>query len=327
MNVKDYLSNKNQLCNVTRFEYSEGMARGTNAIRVNNGIGLDFVVLTDRGMDIGELYYKGELISYLSETGIVNPCYYDHRDDHWLYSFGGGFLVTCGLTQVGEPCEFRGEHFGLHGRISNVPARETGYRNEIIDQNGYVNIWGEVHQAKHQGENLVLYREIKASNLENSIQIKDRICNLGLNRQPLMVLYHYNFGYPFLYPGFRILADIEKSIGVDAASEANKHTYNDFYSPADACEDLTVLHRLREGRVVMQGEKTRVTLSYSADNLPYLGQWKHLCKREYVLGIEPCNNHIGGVAFEHDNGTLKYIEPDETVENFFEIVFTENGHE
>lgn len=72
MSVIDYLSNKNQLCNVIKFIYAEGKAKGTEAIRINNGRGLDFVVLSDRGMDIGELYFKGQLISYISKTGVVN---------------------------------------------------------------------------------------------------------------------------------------------------------------------------------------------------------------------------------------------------------------
>jgi hypothetical protein len=329
MNNLDYISNKNQLCNVTKFIYTEGKAKGTKAIRVNNGIGLDFVVLTDRGMDIGELYFKGELISYMSETGVVNPCYFNEKGDQWLRSFGGGFLVTCGLTQVGEPCSFNGENYGLHGNISNIPASEVSYCNRILGQNGYVTIRGEVHQAKHQGENLLLDRTIKVNNLENKLLINDRICNNGLVSQPLMILYHYNFGFPFLRPGFKILADIDinESIGLDEYSRANIHTYNDFYTPRAMREDLTIAHRLKTGQVVLQGKTSKIKLLYNTEHLPFMGQWKHLCKREYVLGIEPCNNHIKGIAYENDNSTLRYIKPDETIENQFEIEFMKNENE
>lgn len=324
MSTLDYISNKKQLCNVTKFLYAEGKAQGVNAIRVNNGIGLDFVVLTDRGMDIGELYYKGQLISYLSETGVVNPSYYNDKKDEWLRSFGGGFLVTCGLTQVGEPCTYNGEMYGLHGRISNIPASEVGYTNRLSGETATVTICGEVHQAKHQGENLILNRTIRTTSHENKILITDLITNNGLKRQPLMMLYHYNFGYPFLQPGFKIATDIKESIGLDEYSKANIHTYNDFYPPKEYREDLTIIHRLHSGKVRLNGNNCSVKITYNTENLPFLGQWKHLCKKEYVLGIEPCNNHINGLAYEEENGSLRYIESGEVVENRFEIEFMEN---
>ena len=113
-----YLSNPDVLLRIQKFQYTEGRAKGTEAFRVTNAAGLDFTVLIDRAMGIGDLFYKGERISFLTENGVVNPAYYEPEGTNWLRSFGGGFLCTCGLDQVGEPCEGH----GIHGRIDNIPA-------------------------------------------------------------------------------------------------------------------------------------------------------------------------------------------------------------
>jgi len=34
---------------------------------------------------------------------------------------------------------------------------------------------------------------------------------------------------------------------------------------------------------------------------------------EYVCGIEPCNNLVGGRKVEREKGTLKFIEPGERI--------------
>ena len=62
-----------QIAGATRFEYTEGKAKGTAAIEIKNGSGLRFVVLPDRGMDIGYTECNGIAVSYISKTGVVNP--------------------------------------------------------------------------------------------------------------------------------------------------------------------------------------------------------------------------------------------------------------
>ena len=42
-------------------------------------------------------------------------------------------------------------------------------------------------------------------------------------------------------------------------------------------------------------------------------QWKQLGMGEYVCGIEPGNAFVGGRKEERENGTLKYVEPGESV--------------
>lgn len=58
---------------------------------------------------------------------MVYPAYYHAAGIDWLRSFGGGLVVTCGLDHFGSPSLDQGETFGLHGRVSNVPAARVNY--------------------------------------------------------------------------------------------------------------------------------------------------------------------------------------------------------
>ena len=142
MNRK-YLSNESVLLDVRRLTVAEGRGKGVDLFRITNSAGLDFDVIIDRAMAIGQLRVDGQLISYTSETGIVHPCFYEKDGFGWLRSFGGGFLATCGLAQVGEPCEGH----GLHGRIDNIPAEQVSWRRWWEDDVLWAEISGTMYEV------------------------------------------------------------------------------------------------------------------------------------------------------------------------------------
>jgi len=43
------------------------------------------------------------------------------------------------------------------------------------------------------------------------------------------------------------------------------------------------------------------------DTLPLLLHWKNMCTHDYVVGLEPSNNHIMGRDRERANGTLPVL--------------------
>ena len=93
--------------------------------------------------------------------------------------FGGGFLATCGLRQVGEPCEGH----GLHGRIDNIPAEEVGWRRWWEGDTLWAQITGTMYEACHQGEYLRLRRTIRLNHKEKKIWVEDAVQNLGSTPQ------------------------------------------------------------------------------------------------------------------------------------------------
>ena len=104
------------------------MGRGIRIADVDNGSGLRFAVLLDRGMDIGDASFNGVPFAYQSPVGMVHPPYFEPDGYRWLRSFGGGLMTGCGLRNVGNPEVEEGMCVtgpqGLHGRLSNTPAED-----------------------------------------------------------------------------------------------------------------------------------------------------------------------------------------------------------
>ena len=68
MNAK--ISNPAQLCSVRQMYFSGGREGNERVLLVENGR-LSFTVLADRALDIYDLRYRGENISFLSKTDFV----------------------------------------------------------------------------------------------------------------------------------------------------------------------------------------------------------------------------------------------------------------
>lgn len=320
--IMQYIGDISQIGGIKRYNFSEGKAKGVGALDVNNGSGLVFTVVADRGIDIYQLSFKGIPISFISKTGIVSPYFYNDRSYEWLRSFGGGFLTTCGLTQVGEPCSFEGQEYGLHGQYSNIPADKVSVFSDWCDDKYVIEISGEVRQAKVQFENLVLKRKIRTLLGVDELTVEDVIINEGSKEEPFMILYHMNFGYPFLNPYTDIRIPSKSIKGWDEYSQSNIERCMEIDEPQpeaheltfyhDACCDSTGFTRFLVTNNVKNSD-IGVLVEYDKKVLNNLVQWKYLQKKDYVMAIEPCNNLVKGVDYENRHGKLKFLKPGEEV--------------
>jgi len=57
--IYQYFGSLQQVAGLRRFTYAEGKAKGLEAVECRSGSGLRFVILIDRGMDIGLCEYQG----------------------------------------------------------------------------------------------------------------------------------------------------------------------------------------------------------------------------------------------------------------------------
>ena len=141
-----------QLAGIRWLEAGDGKARGSRLLDVWTGIGLRFQVNRDRALDISSCDFKGMPLSWRSPVGDVHPAYYELQGIGWLRSFPGGLLTTCGLDQFGLPSQDGGGDFGLHGRISNLPADQVNTRTYWEGDDYKLEISAEVRQASVFGE-------------------------------------------------------------------------------------------------------------------------------------------------------------------------------
>ncbi len=114
-----------QLASIRRLAIEDGKGRGMRVWEVSNGSGLAFTVYPDRGLDIGRASIRGVPVAWYSANGEVAPAFYEPEGAGWLRSWAGGLLTSCGLANVGTPCDVGGEPQGLHGRLSHIPAAEV----------------------------------------------------------------------------------------------------------------------------------------------------------------------------------------------------------
>ena len=288
------------------------------AFDVRNGSGLEFTVLADRGLDIAGLSFKGINCSYISKTGLVAPEYYEKDGVELLRSFLGGFLTTCGLRNVGGPCEDEGEHFGLHGRISHTPAEEV---RAYIDWQGEVpcmTIVGTMREARFFGENLLLHRIIKCRYGDNRISLRNIIENRGFRREPLMLLFHFNLGYPLLDEDAELITSTANLRPRTAEAEGGMADYARFQPPTPGYSEQVFFHDLNsdangDTTVALINRKIElgVALRFNKRQLFNFTQWKQMGEGEYVVGLEPCNNYVDGRVEAKKNKTIEYLEAGE----------------
>ncbi len=317
-----YVGDLNQVFGIKEYVLSGGKANGVRAFDVRNGSGLEFTVLADRGLDIAELSFRGTNCSYLSKTGILSPEYYEENNLGFLRSFYAGFLTTCGLRNVGSPCEENGEAFGLHGRISNTPAEEVCAKTEWDGEIPVLTVSGKMREARLFGENLVLDRKISCRYGENKILIRNAVENLGFKRERLMVLFHFNLGYPLLDEDALLLTPTEQLTPRDKEAARGEAFFDRCQEPTPRYAEQVFYHNLRSDGTGNTGaalinEKLGigVAIQFNKKQLFNFTQWKQMGEGEYVLGMEPCNCYVGGRTDSRNEGMIEYLEPGE-VRNF-----------
>lgn len=300
---------------------TDGKAEGVRAIEVVTGTGLHFTVLPGRGMDIPFASYKGKAIGFHSGTGITSPAYYAEPGLEWRRTFYAGLLTTCGLTNAGAPSVDQGRPFGLHGRVANAAAENISMDQDWEADEFVIRLKGTMREAEAMMENLTLTRRIETRLGANGFRIRDTVCNRGFEAQPLMLLYHCNFGFPLLGTGARIVGPIRKSAARDdeAAKDRGLEECLTFPEPVLAYREKVFFHTLAaeaDGRTFVallnrdtgDGQPLGIVVRWSQKELPILCEWKMPCKGFYALGLEPSNVLPVGRGVLRERGSLPMIE-------------------
>ncbi|GAA0181308.1 aldose 1-epimerase family protein [Clostridium sediminicola] len=330
---KDYLMKRvgdiSQIAGAKQYELSSGKGKGVSGIDVKTGTGFEFTVLPDRGMDIAWASYKGIPISFISKTGIVSSAHYNEQDLEFLRSFYAGLLTTCGLTYMGAPCEDQGEQLGLHGRISNIPAEDVSVYQEWENGEFIIKIRGKVRESRVFGENITLTREISTKLGDNKIIINDIVENCGFNEQPLMMLYHCNFGYPFISEDTKLITNNNSIVPRNEHSQRGLDECKVFDEPIHNYMEEVFYHDILadengDAKAVLfnptLGEKgLGAYVKYNKEHLPNLIEWKQMGEGDYAVGLEPSTWYPDGRAIARDKGELLFIEPGEKKEFKIEI--------
>lgn len=328
---KDILSHVgrlSQIGGISPFVHAEGKAKGTSTLRVRTARGLEFWVVPDKGMDIYEASFRGRSLCWHSPTGMVHPAFYSNRGLEWLKGFTGGLLTTCGLSTAGAPSRDQGEDLGLHGSISNTPAESVSWSENWDHDDCHFRISGSMRESSVHGPNLVLHRIITSSLNATSFILHDVVENQGVRTAPLMVLYHFNFGFPLLTSRSKVYAPSLRVTPIDDFSRASVDQWDLFDTPTLGLAEKVYFHDMNSGdsgkvTVVLVSDHEDpafgISMVYDSSTLPMFNQWKMTAANHFVLGLEPANCNTQGRERERQQGTLQSLEPGERKEFKVEI--------
>ena len=295
-------NNLDTLFGARRVEMVDGRGTGHKLIEVKTTAGLRAVLSESRCLDIAELEYRGVNLGYLSKNGITqipntNPDVNSFRK-YWF----GGFLSTCGVRNTGAFSEINGEFFPFHGHIGMTPAE---YLNITVDENEIV-ITGRMRETELFAHSLEMERKIIIPSDGAKITVKDTVYNLTPEAETVLLLYHINFGFPFLSEDLELEFPKGEVRGRDDYDQQRISEHMKITKPIDGEPEVVFFHNPSERDVVVKlsneplGMNAKV--SYDREQLSVLAEWKCMRSGDYALGIEPSTSIIRGRKKELENG-------------------------
>ncbi|MEM2111318.1 MAG: aldose 1-epimerase family protein [Candidatus Bathyarchaeia archaeon] len=307
-----------------------GFSDGVDVITVNNGK-LSFIVVPTRGMGIWKGTYQGVFLGWDScIKELVHPNFINLEARGglgWLDGFNE-WIVRCGLNSFGAPGkdiikDNTGKEkevmLNLHGRIANIPASMVEVKIGLKPP-FELGVEGVVYERTMFGSNLKLTTSISTTLGSNSLKISDMIENLRGVSDEMQILYHCNFGSPFLEEGACFVAPIKRVAPRDVTASRNMDKFDIFSSPERGFVEQVYFMELlgdNEGRtkaMLVNKDKTKaVSVSFSLRNLPFFTLWKNTSAIEdgYVIGFEPGTGFPNMRQFERQQNRVIKLEPKE----------------
>ena len=327
------LGRLDQLAGVRLVTLGDGSERGVRVLEFRTGNGFAFDVIVDRAFDIGRAELRGTPLAWTSAVGFAGPWYYEWRDLGFFRNWGGGLLTTCGIDHAlfmaedtAEQYHYppkQTEQFGLHGRVSNRPAKLVGYGERWDGDDCVLYAEGEVLQASVFGEQLLLRRRIETHVGSSTLTVHDVVENVGFDTTPHMLLYHVNAGFPVVDEASEVLVPARS---VEPRGEHSVENYTTLAGPEPGWVEQVFEHEVQaesDGRVPVGIVNRRLNLGlyevFRHDQLPFHFMWRTLGEGTYAVGIEPCTNRVAGRLDARERGELIELAAGETREYELEL--------
>ncbi|WP_428306248.1 aldose 1-epimerase family protein [Lacipirellula sp.] len=313
-----------------------GKQEGTELIVVSNGK-LRFGVSPTRGMSVVFLEQISDdkfPVGWKSPiTEVVHPQFVDLESRNglgWLDGFNE-WMCRCGLefaghpgkdaftTNTGEPGEMP---LTLHGKIGNTPASRVTFSIDEAPPHR-IRIKGTVFERSFHGPKLRLETEISTVPGSESVEINDRVANLGGSEQEFQLIYHTNYGDPILEQGAKIFGAFKALQPMNEHAAKSIAEWNMCQASTPGFVEQVYLATPvgdAEGRTSILLENSTGTkgasISWNIAQLPYVTIWKNLDAKEdgYVTGLEPGTGFPFNRRVERHFGRVPTLQPGETRE-------------
>ena len=311
-----------------------GLADGVDIIEVSNGP-LAFVVVPTRGMGIWRGSYEDCALGWDAPVnGPVNPMFVNALERGglgWLQGFDE-WIVRCGLASNGAPgrdvvLDNNGNpaevDLTLHGKIANTPAHRVEVR-VTPGEPAEIAVIGVVDESMLFCPQFQLRTTISTSPGSNALTVFDEVTNMQAVDAELELLYHCNFGPPFLEQGAQLVAPAREIAPRDARAADGIGSYDTYAGPTPGYVEQVYWYDLNtdgQGNTLAMlrnaaGDKGAV-LRYHKEQLPWFTQWKNTAAASdgYVTGLEPGTNLPNLKTFEREKGRVVTLPPGGTYES------------
>jgi len=308
-----------------------GLSDGVDIIEVDNGA-LSFSVLSTRGMGIWRGEYRGLRIGWDAPVrGPVHPKFVNAQERGglgWLAGFDEA-IVRCGLDSTGAPgADVVPNNMGvpteveltLHGKIANLPASRVEVQ-VVPGDPPELAVIGEVYEAALFCPQYRLVSKVSTKCGSSALTIVDEVTNLKAIEAEMELLYHCNFGPPFLEEGARLEVAARTVAPRDPRAVEGIDGYDAYLGPTPgyveqvywydllAEDDGSTLAMLRSAAA-----NKALVLRFNKRELPAFTQWKNTAAESdgYVTGLEPATDFPNAKVFERERGRVVEMAPGET---------------
>jgi galactose mutarotase-like enzyme len=299
-----------------------GLSDGVDVVEIQNGE-LSILALPTRGMGIWKAEFRGVPIGWQSPVRLpVNPAFVNLKERDglgWLNGFNE-LMCRCGLSFHGPPGMDGDSEVTLHGRIANLPAHKV-VANVCDEGEGTLSVTGTVDECSLFGPALRLESTVSTVAGSNSLTIRDRIINLGGQPTEFEILYHTNFGRPFMEEGSQLVVPVGEIAPRDPHSASGLENWDLYPAPQAGMQEEAFFFDLQsdaddqtEMLLKNAAGDLGVSMSWRKSELPCFTLWKNPQAEPdgYVTGLEPGTSLPNLKSFERDQGRLITLGPGES---------------
>ncbi len=218
-------------------------------------------------------------------------------------------MVRCGLENNGAPYEGH----GLHGRIANIPAHHVSVHVDDAPPHA-ITVEGRVAESTLFFTQVEMTTKITTEPGSNRLVVRDEFVNRSDSPGSMQLLYHWNFGPPYLGEGSEFAAPIETLAPRDPRAAEGLDHWQTYGGPEPGFAEQAYFARLRgegpEGRTLAllkaRGDRKAVVLRFQTSQLPCFTLWKNTrgLREGYVTGLEPATNYPNPRPFEESRGRV-----------------------
>ena len=142
--------------------------------------------------------------------------------------------------------------------------------------------------------------------------------NRSAQSAEMQMLYHCNFGPPFLEAGSRVLAPVREMAPQTPRAAEGVDSYETYARPTVGFAEQVYLYDLlgdNRGHtlsvLVNNAQDRAVAVRFNRNDLPCFTVWKNTGAVEdgYVTGLEPATNYPNFKGFERKQGRVRTLPP------------------